>query len=249
MIPYSLIAIFLLCGSSFGYTIVDNTDVGKGKAWTDTDDYLGLTDYLGEEFDIHKIDMNLTGSLLDISIESDFDGYWSSGGLTLHAADLFLNLDGNDDTGIYGYELGITFTDEYLSKGSIYEVITVRSSHDVVEGKGNWIYGEYWGDDSTPHPIVQIMTGKLKGEVESYNFGITGDPPYTWTLSIDLEPLGFDYNNDIGVFLASATCANDIIEGKFPAPEPASMLLLGTGLIGLAGLSKKKWSNRKIKYS
>jgi hypothetical protein len=74
-------------------------------------------------------------------------------------------------------------------------------------------------------------------------FHLSGGPD--WRIDVTLSPNLFSGLGDqIGVHWASATCANDYINGTVPVPEPATMLLLGSGLIGLAGYGRKKFSKK-----
>jgi hypothetical protein len=78
-----------------------------------------------------------------------------------------------------------------------------------------------------------------KAKTADGNWGISGDWLTFYIPWVDawngVEVFGFHW---------SMTCANDVIEGAASVPEPAAMLLLGTGLIGIAGISRKKLFKR-----
>ena len=250
---------FIWSGSVLAYTIDDDPTVNKvGMGWTKHNDPSapGWYDVIGEDnFDTKGINVDLSGNKVIITMYTNFEGAVQLSRDTIYAADLGLDLN-LDGTYEYGVKLTHTGPDDTDYSAALYKDGTWKSSYDVWENdfgdgirnhsgaKSNWRYGEFYPKSSSGEvkrkAWVKMIGGTPKGTV-----GISIDESgslYAWTLTIDKNLFeSGDLDNQMGIFWATGTGANDVVEGVVPIPT--TILLLGSGLLGFGLLGRRRKVN------
>ena len=230
---------FIWSGSVLAYTIDDTVKVGKGTTKGSESSAIEWLDHIGSNFDTKGIDVNMGDSSITITMYTEFDGLYTYGGDNFYAADLGLDLDLDGR-----YEYGVVLThgtggDQDYS-AALYKGGTWKSSYDVLEDntKNNFYYGEFYPEPTNNHNAwVKMEGGTRKGNVTiniSSHSGL-----WEWTLTINKDLFEGDLDNQIGIFWATGTCANDVVEGAV-APVPSTLLLLGSSLFGLGLFARRK---------
>ena len=162
------------------------------------------------------------------------------------SGDIFIDIDNN---AVFGVDEG-SFDKGY---DYVFDVNWNQQTYNVYSiDDGILSSVTVWQNDSKSNPWRFSPTDKDNkiNSVADMGFGFDewtgteGDTHYAVS-GFDLSYIYLDNSNWDGVFTSHFTmeCGNDNLMGKgvAPAPEPATMLLLGTGLIGLAGASRKKF--------
>jgi hypothetical protein len=221
------------------------------QAITIQDNYIGsdshgLGDIIGVAayFDVNRMEVDFQNGTLTVDIYSRY--FNNIGQYNTQLGDLFISTNGwqpsgsapyaGDNASNGGWELALVLDSHSADSGTL-SLYTVNPANIVSSFAPGYIFRN--GQEVQYNPAGQeALTSGLwsisgldtLGDSDDYlRLQVTyGD----WGVT---EALGFHWG---------MTCANDVIEGAAPVPEPATMLLLGTGLIGLAGLGRRKFKKK-----
>ena len=263
-ILFAVLAVFLWVGSAgafiidgdwtdWGITVADNNgsnltpSAGIGYWIEDTNDnengyYVG-PGYGGQDFDAEGIYVAISGGNLYFAVVSgarsdNVNNHYEPGDIMITTTSGMYALETTGyryDLSSGGYVTGETITGE---SGGLYKVDGNHSEGDtgstlVMNGLSNWA-----GSPDRQDPVqLWSADGAL---LDSGNFFFTNDNKTTQHSFMEgMVALSILDGDVTGVHWAYA-CGNDGGTAA-PVPEPATMLLFGTGLIGLAAIGRKKF--------
>ena len=197
-------------------------------------------------FNIDRMDITKSGKDWTVVITGDYfkyhdnSSYDSGYPFKLAPGDLYIDSNGwsaDDSASSSGHYEEDTFTS---AEGWDY-VVTQTAT-------GGWGLYNLVFDSTLKYTNVSSLggSGYIYRQQQAWKGGAgtkIGEATYAHASGTDSATFTFntgtsDFSGDVG-FHWTMQCGNDVLEGEVAVPEPTTMLLLGLGLVGLAGVRRK----------
>ena len=237
----SFLAVFLCASIASATTIPFGDSSNYWPGWYNNDgthgddgnDTIGVPDFTGGTAEVNS------GNLAELTFNRLSGSHLYS---VLSPGDLFIDI-GSDDSWDYVVDLtnwstsGPNVPDPGSGNYYIYALSGdwgfIYSGKDKTDPWGSY----YIRDD---HPVAwDNILGWQQGGEGLVSFSGWGDGNTT-SYTFDFTGLGLDVGGSFTIGW-TLNCANDVLYEQVPVPEPATMFLLGSGLIGLGAIGRRKF--------